>query len=164
MSIAARFTGGTMLILDADMRGVIALADALESLQDVSAEQRSVLRLMQDGAVRIYQRSTPVGRGERPGRLKAAYTTTGPQATATSGAAGVQNTTPYLQWVLGGRGAVHARPGKVLRFVIDGRVFFRQSVGPAKANPFDAKAEAEIDAGAGQYAEQFAALVARKLA
>jgi hypothetical protein len=48
----------------------------------------------------------------------------------------VDNTKIYAQWIEFGRGPVHAINAKALRFVINGEVFFRKSVGPAKAQPF----------------------------
>lgn len=47
---------------------------------------------------------------------------------------------PYARIVHEGRGPVHAKRARYLRFVIDGVVYFRKSVGPAKANPFLRKA------------------------
>ncbi len=61
---------------------------------------------------------------------------------------------PYAGFVENGRGAVHARPGGVLRFVINGEVLFRKSVGPAKARPFLAPAQAYFDAHASAYVER----------
>lgn len=43
---------------------------------------------------------------------------------------------PYSYFVENGRNAVYARPGGALRFVINGRVLFRRSVGPALPRPF----------------------------
>ena len=42
----------------------------------------------------------------------------------------------YGSIVRSGRGPVKAKKAKALRFMIGGRVFFRKSVGPAKANPY----------------------------
>ncbi len=43
---------------------------------------------------------------------------------------------PYARIVEEGRGAIVAGPGRVLRFVINGEVFYRKRVGPAKARPY----------------------------
>ena len=47
---------------------------------------------------------------------------------------------PHAGFVEHGRGPVEASSGKVLRFVVNGRVFFRKRVGPARARPFMAPA------------------------
>lgn len=44
-------------------------------------------------------------------------------------------TVSYAKWAIEGRGAVVAKPGKFLRFVIDGKVFYRKRVGPAPPRP-----------------------------
>lgn len=48
----------------------------------------------------------------------------------------IDNSKEYAQYVEYGRGPVRAVNAKALRFVIDGQVFFRKSVGPMKAQPF----------------------------
>ena len=58
------------------------------------------------------------------------------------------NAIRYFKWAVGGRGPVVARPGKMLRFVIDGKVFFRKRVGPAPARPVYLPLTAEDDAQA----------------
>lgn len=76
--------------------------------------------------------NTPEGRGEKPGRLKAAWQVdkVGP------GVVRLHNDAAYLKYVVLGRPTIVARPGKVLRFVIDGEVLFRHRVGPASPNAF----------------------------
>src|SRR5690349_9662660 len=74
--------------------------------------------------------ATPKGRGERPGRLKAAW-----QVEDRGDMQRVHNDAPHLRYVILGRGPIVAK-GRALRFVIDGRVFFRKRVGPAAANDF----------------------------
>jgi hypothetical protein len=45
---------------------------------------------------------------------------------------------PYGDWVIDGRGPITAAPGKMLHFYINGKEFFRKSVGAAKGHkPFD---------------------------
>jgi hypothetical protein len=79
---------------------------------------------------------TPRGRGApHSPRLHANYQTT--ERYDERGAEyRIANDADYLPFVLRGRGAVVAGPGKMLRFEIDGQVFFRKRVGPAKANPY----------------------------
>jgi hypothetical protein len=77
------------------------------------------------------RRHTP----RRSGQLQDAYTTD-ETMTATSATFTIENTTPYIGFVVRGRGPVVATRAKALRFTIGGRVLFRMRVGPAKANPF----------------------------
>lgn len=46
---------------------------------------------------------------------------------------------PYAKWVEFGRGPVVAKRAKALRFEIDGVIFFRKRVGPAKAQHFTSR-------------------------
>lgn len=82
-------------------------------------------------------RQTPRGRGEGSRRRLSRNYFTQQFGDATSASYTIKNDAPYLKWVLNGRGPVVAKRGRFLRFVIDGRVFFRRRVGPAAANPFD---------------------------
>ena len=100
--------------------------------------------------------ATPRGRGEERGkRLYESYdtdeTSSGNRVTYT-----ITNKAPQLTYVLRGRGPVVAKRARALRFVIDGRVFFRRRVGPAAANNFPPKARAamqgEINAAPAQMA------------
>lgn len=73
----------------------------------------------------------------------------------------VRWTAKHAGWVNDGRGPVFARPGHMLRFVIDGEVFFRRSVGPAKAQHFAErglenarpKIQGRLAAAAGRFAD-----------
>ncbi len=80
---------------------------------------------------------TPQGHGPKKDRRLADAYDVEEDYSANAAFYGFTNETDYLTYVLNGRGEVEAKPGKVLRFVIDGRVFFRKRVGPASANPFD---------------------------
>jgi hypothetical protein len=83
----------------------------------------------------VLQDQTPEGEGENPGNLRASYTTEQQYSLSTASYT-ISNVTPYLRYVLNGRGPVEASSGKMLRFVINGQVIFRKRVGPAAANPF----------------------------
>lgn len=48
----------------------------------------------------------------------------------------IDNKKDYAQYVEKGRGPITAVSAKALRFVINGEVLFRKSVGPMKAQPF----------------------------
>jgi hypothetical protein len=102
--------------------------------------------------------ATPRGRGERPGRLKAAW-----QIDEQTDAFRVHNDAPHLRYVILGRGPVVAPPGKVLRFVDNGRVFFRKRVGPAAANDFISKTLPGLEARDRQDAEKVAQAVAAEM-
>lgn len=77
----------------------------------------------------------------RTGKLRSSI---GPPIVTRMGAVGLRINVPihapYAKWVVGGRDAIEARPGKVLRFVIGGVVFYRKRVGPARANDFPTRA------------------------
>lgn len=72
---------------------------------------------------------------------------------------------PYPVAVNYGRGPVEAKAGKVLRFEIDGQVFYRKRVGPAKAQHFAERglqaAETQIVAEHRLAADRIAARVER---
>lgn len=82
--------------------------------------------------------ATPRGKGETAGRrrLHEAYDVE-EHYSESAAFYGFTNEEFYLKWVLGGRPAIEAKPGRMLRFTIEGRVLYRKRVGPASANPFD---------------------------
>lgn len=127
------------LAITTHVRGVEAARRHLGQLDEAYAQaQVAIIRPLGDRYLDVLKAETPEGRGEKPGRLRAAYETEeryGP----TSGGYRIRNQTPYLRPLLRGRGPVAAR-GRALRFVIDGQVFFRRRVGPAKPNPFPDRA------------------------
>lgn len=112
-----------------DASGVEALArryrgaGAIVQSEMLGAMQRSTFRL--EGQAK---REAPV----KTGTLRRSITSN--PVTPTLGIVGTN--VPYAKWVHNGRGPITAGPGKMLRFEIGGTVFFRKSVGPAKANPF----------------------------
>lgn len=55
------------------------------------------------------------------------------------------STAPYAKFVEKGRPGFSAKNAKALKFVINGQVFFRTSVGPAKANPFMARSARRLN-------------------
>ena len=126
-------------------------ANTIAGLQRLSAEfvaatQRGVQR-GGDAVKTILIDATPIGRGENPGNMRRSYVMD--YVKSSNGAtAKITNTAPYQQWVLAGRGPVRAVNGKYLRFVINGRVFYRTSVRAAKANPFDERVEPQMTAAA----------------
>jgi Bacteriophage HK97-gp10, putative tail-component len=64
----------------------------------------------------------------------------------------VDNSKDYAQYLEYGRGPVTAIKAKALRFVINGEVIFRKSVGPMKAQPF---VKESIAASNGQFKSIF---------
>lgn len=76
----------------------------------------------------------------------------------------VDNSKEYAQYVEYGRGPVRAINAKALRFVIDGQVFFRKSVGPMKAQPFvNASIKAASSKFQSIYEKHINALIGAKL-
>lgn len=127
-------------------------SDLSKALPKVRPLLLSGTRRMVSGGTVILRKHTPIGRGPRKGNLRRNYQTD-VHATGDGASGSITNTTPYLRYVLEGRGPVVATRAKALRFVIDGRVFFRKRVKAAKANPFDEKAEPELRANADRIAD-----------
>lgn len=120
-----------------NLDGAIRRLDAMQRAG--FAAQRSVIRPLGERYIDALQDVTPVGEGESPGRLRAGYTRQ-EFYSETQASFRIQNTTPHLRYVLRGRGPVEATRGRMLRFVIRGRVFFRRRVGPAEPNNFPPRA------------------------
>ena len=119
-----------------DVTGLDSATSRIASLASVVGRvQAQTVRQLGDTYLKALQAETPV----RTGQLRGAYQTTDSYSEI-SAEYRITNTTPYLKWVVNGRGPVEATSGKALRFVINGQVFFRKRVGPAKANPFPARA------------------------
>ena len=55
-----------------------------------------------------------------------------------------QGIAPYAKFVIDGRGEVHAKNARALRFCVDGKVVYRKRVGPSEANDFFVKALPKI--------------------
>jgi hypothetical protein len=119
--------------------GADRVAAGLTRITDATEPQRAVVRRLGDRYVTVLKEETPRGRGENPGALRAGYEDE-QSYSALRASYRIRNRVPHLRWVLRGRGRVVAKKGKALRFVIDGQIFFRRSVGPAKANNFPARA------------------------
>jgi hypothetical protein len=84
------------------------------------------------------------GGARTPAQLLAAYQTE-EHSSAFGASYLITNTTPYLRYVIDGRGPVEAHAGGVLRFVIDGEVIFRKRVGAAEPNDFPSRARARME-------------------
>lgn len=139
--------------------GLDAVETGLERMESRADDvQRTVIQQLGDDYLAILQDETPVGRGERPGVLKRGYQTQ-QQYNQTGTEYQITNTVPHLRFVLNGRGAVTAQSAQALRFVIDGRVFFRRSVGSAAANPFDERAKQRIQPAINQAGPRIANLL-----
>jgi len=61
---------------------------------------------------------------------------------------------PYASFVENGRPAVHTVGAKALRFVINGTVLFRKSVGPAAPRPFIGPAADWFEAHVDEYVDR----------
>jgi hypothetical protein len=111
--------------------------------QIAAAAQHVVIKRLGDRYLLALKEATPMGHGERPGGLRAAY-----QTEESYGGGGavyrIRNASPALRYVIHGRGAVHVIRAKALRFVIDGQVFFRRAVGPVAPNDFPARVAAQM--------------------
>jgi len=128
-----------MMLLDLEVRGV---RDAQGRFARATAELRQAMRAEMRG---LGARMRDAVRAEAPvrtGRLRRGIG----YRTADLGKSvevRLRSEAFYTKWVLFGRGPVVASPGKVLRFEPGppGSGFiFRTRVGPAKANPFVARA------------------------
>ena len=106
--------------------------------------------------------ATPRGRGPASGRRRLAesYDEEGFYS-PTQAEYRITNATPHIGYVLKGRDPVEAKPGKMLRFEIDGQVFYRKRVGGADANPFDERVRREMQSDIDGLAERTAARVAQ---
>ena len=94
------------------------------------------VRAFGDQYVTDLQAATPRGRGEARGKRLSERYDTDVTSDGISVTYRITNQAPYWKFVTQGRGPIVARPGRVLRFVIDGVVYFRKRVRAAKANPF----------------------------
>ena len=137
-------------MIDIRTTGLTETQHALAALpQVVSAAQHTIVKQLGDRYLAVLKEETPIGRGESPGQLRDAYQTEESYGADTASYR-ITNATPYIRYVLDGRGPVVAVNARALRFVIDGQVIYRHSVGPAAPNPFDQRAaqrmQPEIDA------------------
>jgi hypothetical protein len=141
--------------------GVEHLAQHLAKLpQAAAAAQHTVVKALGDRYVLALKEATPQGHGEQPGRLRSAYETE--EAYSAEGAHyRIVNKAPHLRYVLEGRGEVHAVNAKALRFVIDGVVFFRRSVGPAAPNDFPSRVAAQMQGEVAAAKAQLPGLIVR---
>ena len=128
---------GTNLDVVIDTHGLekklLAKGDQLQS------KIQQMHRLMLTDAQRDVQKEAP----RRTGRLKSAVQY---KLGGNSGQIFInKGIAPYCDWVIDGRGPVHAIKAKALHFFINGQEFFRTSVGPSKPNPFVDKAVPEVE-------------------
>lgn len=106
--------------------------------QAVATSQRDEMRTLGQKTVTALREEAPV----RTGRLRAGITYQTRQAVTTTELS-VYSAAPYTRLVIRGRGPVVARRARALRFEPGppGSGFiFRHRVGPAKPNPFQARA------------------------
>lgn len=119
----------------------LTLAPALRRLAAWEAQApralAGVVTRLGDAYLGALKDATPRGRGESTGRkrLVDSYTTERGDGGLTYR---ITNRAPQLRYVRRGRGPVTAIGARALRFVIDGRVFYRRRVKAAKANDFPA--------------------------
>lgn len=117
--------------------GVDRVAASLERMRQAAGPaQLAVVRELGSRYVTALKAETPRGRGENPGQLLDGYDDSEGGSSAQAAYVVIKNLTPHLKYVLQGRGLVVVSGAGALRFVIDGQVFFRKTVGPAEANNF----------------------------
>lgn len=123
--------------------GAAALGMLQRIPQTAEGAQREVVGAVGAAWLGALKVETPIGRGENSPNLVRQYEVEqsySPQAASYH----IQNHTPYLPYVLNGRGPVEARPGGYLRFSVGGVVFFRKRVRAARANNFPPRAKAKV--------------------
>lgn len=132
------------VVLTVQVKGVDETITRLRRAEAAGhASQREGVRALGEKHVKLLRDATPIGQGEDRGkRLRDSYDLTFAEGGATVGYR-ITNDTPYLRYVLKGRGPVVAKK-RALRFVIGGKVFYRKRVGPARANRFDQPVRAQI--------------------
>lgn len=128
--------------------------------ETAAAAQQTAIRALGNRYLLVLQDQTPEGEGEHPGGLRGGYQTE-QQYTQAGASYLISNTTPYLRFVLNGRGPVEAMSGHMLRFVINGEVIFRKRVGPAAANPFADRAATIMAPEIAAVAQEIAGLIVR---
>lgn len=134
---------------------------SLRNIQDATEPQRAVVKRLGDKYIAVLKEETPKGRGEQPGALRAGYEDEQDYG-VTRASYRIRNRVAYLRWVLKGRGRVVAKKGRALRFVIDGKVFFRRSVGPAKANNFPSRAKQRMQGDIAEARRELPRLIVRQ--
>ena len=104
------------------------------AFQRKANETTSQFNMLTRDLVNIAQRWVQKEAPRKTGNLKSSVKKT---VTGNTGLIWVSKSqAKYADAVLEGRKGIKAKKGKALRFVINGQVIFRRSVGPAKANPF----------------------------
>jgi hypothetical protein len=146
----------TVHILNADR-----VVSGLRNIQDATEPQRTVVRRLGDKYLTVLKEETPRGRGENPGTLQAGYEDEQDYG-ATRASYRIRNRVAHLRWVLKGRPRVVAKKAKALRFVIDGRVFFRRSVKATKPNNFPARAKEKMQGDIAEARRELPALIVRQ--
>lgn len=132
--------------------GIPSVVSGLQRMQQQAGEiQRDEVRRLGGKYLAVLRAETPIGRGLNPGRMRADYRTT--MASTPMGATyRIVNQNMAIGYVVRGRGPVRAIHARALRFVINGVVFFRRSVGPVAPNNFPERAKQAMQgeiAGAG---------------
>lgn len=135
-------------------------AAGFRRMQDATEQQRRIVKRLGDQYVVVLKEETPLGRGENPGQLRAGYEDE-QRYSARSASYRIKNQVAHLRWVLKGRGPVVAKKGRALRFVIDGRVFFRRSVKAAKANNFPPRARQRMQGDIAEARRELPRLIVR---
>lgn len=117
-------------MIETTITGTLRTVDGM--LKRAPDVQRDGLRDFGERVTALLIARTPIGQAPSSRRLWQRY-----EGEEGPGTYRITNRTPYLRYVLKGRRAVVAKPGKMLRFQIGAQVFFRKRVKAARANPYD---------------------------
>ena len=112
-------------------------------VSELGVARREEMREMGRKVVKVLREEAPI----RTGKLRAGIHFRTSKETPTRTELAIYSKEPYTQWVIRGRGPVVAIRARALRFEPGppGSGFiFRKRVGPAKANPFQARAFARL--------------------
>lgn len=146
--------------IDISISGEDAIIAGLQKTLDATVPMQRVMQPLGQDWTQTLIDETPIGRGSNPGKTRKAYKMR-ERYGAASASVRITNTVPWLAYLLNGRGPVSAKNARALRFEIDGTVYFRRSVGPAKPNDIPGRAErrmaSQVNAAAQQVAEAIVA-------
>lgn len=144
-----------------DTSGAVDILNRLNMLpHGVEAAFREVIGQLGTSYLGKLKHETPLGKGEFSPNLVKQYQVE-QSYSATQASYTITNTTPYLKWVLNGRGPIVAK-GRALRFVINGKVFFRKRVGPAKANNFPLRVDQQMQPAIDAAPQQLSQAILRR--
>lgn len=148
-----------MISFSTNLIGADTAISGLERMRDgAEGVQRQVVGDLGAAYLAALKGETPRGRGEDSPQLVRNYEVE-QHYSRDNAQYSIRNETHYLRWVIRGRKAVVAKPGKMLRFTIDGKVFYRKRVKAAKANNFPKRVRAKMRGEVAEAKRRIAALL-----